>query len=67
MYKCKAIEVNIPYNYKDKNISMKQVMKIKLIKKLENKNYNLSYLNNLGIKTIRGPRKIDKKISGKIK
>ena len=67
MYKCKAIEVNIPYEYKDKNISMKYVMKIKLLKKLENKNYTFEYLNKLGIKAVRGPRKITKEISDKLK
>jgi len=67
MYKCKAIEVNIPYEYKDKNVSMSHVMKIKLLKVLNNKNYTLEYLNNLGIKTIRGPRKISKKISNELK
>ena len=67
MYKCKVIETNIPYEYSDKNISMNYVMKIKLIKRLENNNYTLEYLNNLGIKTIRGPRKINKNISNKLK
>lgn len=67
MYKCKAIEVNIPYEYKDKNVSMNHVMKVKLLKKLENKDYNYEYLNKLGIKTIRSPRKITKEISEKLK
>ena len=67
MYKCKAIEVNIPYEYKDKNVSMSHVMKIKLLKKLENKDYTFEYLNKLGIKAIRGPRKIAKEVSEKIK
>ena len=60
LYKCKAIEVNIPYEYKDKNVSMSHVMRIKLLKKLENKDYTFEYLNKLGIKAIRGPRKITK-------
>ena len=67
MYKCKAIEVNIPYQYKDKNVSMSHVMKIKLLKNLENKNYTLEYLNKQGIKIVRGPRKINKDISKKLK
>lgn len=67
MYKCRAIEVNIPYEYKDKNVSMNNVMRIKLIKKLDNKNYTFDYLNKLGIKAIRGPRKITKEISDKLK
>ena len=67
MYKCKAIEVNIPYEYKDKNVSMSHVMKIKLLKKLENKNYTFEYLNKIGIKAVRGPRKITKEISERLK
>lgn len=67
MYKCKAIEVNIPCEYKDKNVSMSHVMKIKLLKQLENKDYTFEYLNKLGIKAIRGPRKIAKEVSEKIK
>ena len=67
MYKCKAIEIDIPYEYKDKNVSMSHVMKIKLLKKLENKDYTFEYLNKLGIKAIRGPRKINKDISDKLK
>lgn len=67
MYKCKAMEVNIPYEYKDKNVSMNHVMKIKLIKRLDNKDYTFDFLNKLGIKAIRGPRKIAKEISEKLK
>ena len=67
MYKCMAIEVDIPYEYKDKNVSMSHVMRIKLLKKLENKDYTFEYLNKLGIKAIRGPRKINKDISDKLK
>ena len=67
LYKCKAIEVNIPYEYKDKNVSMSHVMRIKLLKKLENKNYTFEYLNKLGIKAIRGPRKITKEVIEELK
>jgi hypothetical protein len=67
MYKCKAIEVNIPYQYKDKNVSMNYIMKIKLLKKLDNKEYTFEYLNKLGIKAVRGPRKIKKDVSDKLK
>ena len=67
MYQCKAVDVNIPYEYHDNNVSMHHVMKIKLLKNLDNKNYNFVYLNKLGIKAIRGPRKITKEISNKLK
>ena len=62
MYKCKVTEVNIPYEYKDKNLSMNHVMKIKLLKRLDKENYTFDYLNRLGVKAIRGPRKINKNL-----
>ena len=60
MYKCKAVEVNIPYSYKDNNIKINNIMKLKLLEDLKDKNYSFEYLNTLGIKSIRGPRKIKK-------
>ena len=66
-YQCKAIETGIPYSYKDSNLSIKIVMKIKLLKKYNHEKYNFHYLNQLGIKAIRGPRKISKEISKHLK
>ena len=60
MYKCRAIDVNIPYSYKDNNIRINSIMKLRLIEDLEEKNYSFEFLNSLGIKSIRGPRKIKK-------
>ena len=67
LYKTVATEVDIPYEYHDKNLKMNRVMKIKLLKKYDKENYSFSYLNQLGIKAIRGPRKISKDISCFIK
>ena len=60
MYKCRAIDVNIPYSYKDSNIKINNIMRLKLIEDVKEKNYSFEYLNNLGIKSIRGSRKIKK-------
>ena len=67
MYKCIVTEVDIPYEYKDKFVSMKYVMKLKLKENIANKEYTFDYLNKIGIKAIRGPRKIGKEISNKLK
>ena len=64
-YQCKVKEVDIPYSYVDKNVRMQRVMRIQLIRRLEHKNYDFTYLNGLGIKSSRGPRKISKDISKK--
>ena len=61
-YCCKVIEVDIPYDYEDKNIKMQKVMKIQLVARLDQFNYDFSYLKKLGIKAIRGPRKINKDV-----
>lgn len=63
LYKCEAIEVNIPYEYKDKNVSMNRVMKIKLLERYNKNKYTFSKLNEYGIKAIRGPRGVPEKLS----
>ncbi len=67
LYKCIAVEVNIPYEYRDKNIKMNKVMRIKLIKKYNPDKYTFTYLKTLGIRAIRGPIRINKSISNKLK
>lgn len=58
LYKCEATEVNIPYEYHDDNLSMKKVMKIKLIKKYNQDDYPFSKIKKYGVNAIRGPRLI---------
>ena len=63
LYKFIVVETNIPYEYKSKELSIKNLMRIKLIKRYNKDDITFSYLNNLGIKAIRGPRRVDKNIS----
>ncbi len=56
MYKFKVVEINIPYEYKDKNIKMQKVMKIDLIKRYEKGELSFNKLKEFGINAIRGPR-----------
>ena len=66
MYKCRAIKVNILYNYSDNNIKMKKLMQLEVINKYNKDILTFKKLNELGIKSIRGPRKISKKVSDEI-
>ena len=61
MYKCMAIEVDIPYDYNDGFVSMNKVMKLKLLKRY-NDEYTIDKLSSYGIKSIRGPRSISKEL-----
>lgn len=54
-YKCQAIEVNIPYSYADKNMSINKVMRLKLQKTYKNP-VGLSVLKAHGVTVVRGPR-----------
>ena len=63
MFKCKAEEVSIPFEYKDQNVSMKSIVKLKLIKKYKKDQITFKKLNELGITSIRGPRKVSKTVS----
>ena len=63
LYKCEAVEVNIPYKYKDTDVSMNRVMKIKLLKRYNKDEYTFDVLNGFGIKAVRGPRSMPEKLS----
>lgn len=67
LYKCKVLKVDIPYGYKDKNVSMSKVMRIKLLQKYNKDRYTFKLLNKYGITAIRGPRRMPEKLSKYIK
>ena len=56
MYKFKVIEINIPYEYKDKNLKMQKIMKIDLLTRYEKGKLSFSKLKEFEINAIRGPR-----------
>ena len=66
LFKCMAAETDIPYEYKDKNVSMYKVMRLSLLKRFPKDKYTFRYLNSLGIKTIRGPRRLKKEAADQL-
>lgn len=67
MYKCKVIQVSIPYDYEDKNIKINKVMKIKFLKKYSRDFMTFEKLNKYGIKAIRGQRTCPKELADILK
>ena len=63
MFKCSVTRVNIPYPYADKNVSMKKVMKIKLLKRYNDDEFTFKKLNDYGVRAIRRPRSVPGKLS----
>lgn len=57
LYKCRVTETNIPYNYQDRNLTIKALMKIKLLKRYDKNSFTFKVLNDeYGIFAVRGPR-----------
>ena len=64
LYKCRAVEVDIPYDYQDKNLSITTVMKIKLLRRYDPKQFTFDRLKeDYGIYAVRGPRGVPNSLS----
>ena len=68
MYKCKVTETDIPYRYQDENLTIKALMKIKLLKRYDPEAFTFDILKEeYGIFAVRGPRGIPHSLSGALK
>ena len=64
LYKCKAVEVDIPYRYQDKNLTMNTVMKIQLLRRYDREQFTFDRLKeDYGIYAVRGPRGVPNSLS----
>ena len=55
-YKCEAVEVNIPDDYKDEHVTVKKLMRLKTVKEYSDPPVGLSLMREHGVTTVRGPR-----------
>lgn len=58
MFRCRALETDIPYEYSDANVSMKKVMKIELLHTYPEGAFGADRLHEHGVVSVRGPRSI---------
>lgn len=57
LYKCRVTQTDIPYSYQDRNLTIKALMKIKLLKRYNKDEFTFKVLNDeYGIFAVRGPR-----------
>ena len=66
-YKCKAVEVDIPYAFSDKNISITKAMRLQLIKSYNQVDINFAMLKEYGVNAVRGPRSMPNSLKCRIK
>ncbi len=68
LYKCKVTETDIPYHYEDKNLTIKALMKIRLLKKYSGNRFTFDTLKEeYGIYAVRGPRGVPHSLSTALK
>ncbi len=63
LFKCIAVETDIPYTYQDENLSITQIMKLKLLKRYDKEEFSFETLKKYGVNAIRGPRSVTSKLS----
>ncbi len=55
-YRCKALEVDIPYTYADEHVRMSHVMRLQLLNTYDAKAVGMALLKAHGVYAVRGPR-----------
>lgn len=64
LYKCRAVEVDIPYDYQDKNLTITTLMKIKILRRYDRRQFTFDRLKkDYGIYALRGPRGVPNSLS----
>ena len=64
LYRCKVTKTDIPYQYADKNLTIKALMRIQLLKRYKPEQFTFNRLcDEFGVNAIRGPRGIPNSLS----
>lgn len=55
-YRCEAVEVNIPDDYRDRHVSVTKLMRLRVTKEYPLPGVPLAFMREYGVTTVRGPR-----------
>lgn len=58
IYQTQVLAVNLPYEHQSKGLRIKQVMRVRLIKKYDPQQFTLKKMTPLGVKYVMGPRHV---------
>ena len=67
MYRCEAVEVNIPYTYDNGSYRIKKAMKLRLTHRLSPEDMPLSEMRELGVSAVRGARGVPNTLSCRLR
>lgn len=66
LYKCRAVEVDIPYHYEDDHLTIRRSMKIQLLERYDPKRFTREVMRQFGVYGVRGPRSMPHSLSCEI-
>lgn len=58
IYRCRVVEINIPYHHQSPHLKIKQVMRLRLEKEYDHDRFTLAYLKQHGVSSVQGPRHV---------
>ena len=67
LYECRALEVDIPYHYESKNLSIRKLMKIEKLKEYDRTRFSFEVLKSYGVYAVRGPRSVPNSLLEELK
>ncbi len=67
MFRCEAVEVDIPYQFTSREVSMNKVMRVRLLHRYDDDEFTFKVLKEYGVMAIRGPRGVPKELSEALK
>ena len=56
LYKCRAVEVDIPYNFSDENLTVRRAMTVELLEEYAPGVWSFERIKQFGVYAVRGPR-----------
>ena len=67
MYRCEAVEVNIPYNYDDGKYRIKKAVKLRLVHRYSEEDMPLAKMKDFGVTAVRGARGVPNTLACELK
>lgn len=58
IYRCRVVEINIPYHHDSPELKIKQVMRLKLEKEYDHDQFTLDFIRQHGVSNVQGPRHV---------
>ena len=67
LFRCKAIKVDIPYEYESEELTINRLVRVRLEKRYDPEEFTFSVLKEYGVNAIRGPRSVPHRLDEALK